>query len=418
MGFFFHFRGCVFFGLTLFGLKWANTHVFKNFRFNADLAMPFLNSVISWQCPILSTAVLVCVNYLLVESVNKANWLVQVSLCILAVVIVDYYHRLTLLQTKYTKLLLRLPFLVHGSRCQGESQCHDFIGDLPFFIYTFLRSIGIIFSYFIPDAILIYVIVIILSVFGLTVEHYISFMNMLVIFANVLIIIGGLHRLDLLKYFLLPLSYFHRLCYSYLEAVAASANDLEDKFVQELNGDCTKNSSNGRLCLLNDAMAEMYLPEILQPQSASKQARQIGLFRKATSANNLEPENDSDCDSILINRSRMPSPSQSYSSAEDVAQIEESLFFSEEDEVANAFNASLIMGSGDTRSMETSKKLPNENKSFSRDRSVHRGHSELESFEFVSHDSSVEDDTQPTSQQVDSQGPYVYCNTRSRSKIA
>ena len=383
--------------------------------------MPFINSVISWHCPLLSTAVLLCLNYLLIESINKTNWINHVSISILAIVSVDYYHRLTLLQSRYIKYLAKIPFLVHGNYCNGEKECQDFIGNIPYFFYTFVRSTGLICSYFIPDSILVHVVIVMLAAAGLLIEQYISFVNVIVLCANLLIIAGGLHRLDLLKYLLLPLVHIHNACNSYLEAVADSANQLEDNFVKELNStDATDMTTHNR-SLLTAAMAEMYLPEtyLREAETDDDEAIVSGRSRGLSQGKFLvPPENDeSDCDSILINRSRMPSPSRSFSSTEDLGpgHIDHSLLFSDEEEKtehSNSTSPPTLAGDTNLRRHQPQRQSPNPAKP---SKGVYK-RSHKEDFEIVPRTCNEPPETQPTSQQIDSQGPFVYYYTRARAK--
>jgi len=390
--------------------------------------MPFINSVISWRCPLLSSAVLICLNYLLIESINKSNWIKHVSISILAIIAVDYYHRLTLVKGTCAKYLRRLPLVVHGSYCDGEQSCQDFIGSIPFLFYSFIRSTGRICSYFIPDAILVHVVVIILAIAGLLIEQYISFVNVLVLCTNLLIVAGGLHRLDLLKYFLVPLLYIHNTCNSYLESVADSANQLEDNFVKELTSSSAMNVTTNNNNLLTAAMAEMYLPNAAlydaetDDEDENKQSQQKSVNQR-TYLSIPDHEDDSDCDSILINRSRMPSPSRSYSSVEDLApgNLDDQLLFSDEDvKTEHSSRLTPLNASGDFKRGTKNINLPS-NLQRLKPKVAYESNSTRSSsddFEMVNRDCFADaPSTLPTSQQVDSQGPYVYYyNTRARSK--
>ena len=333
--------------------------------------MPLVNSILSWQCPLLSLAVLLCCNYLLVTSINKSNWAQKISQAALAILLVDYIHRITVIHVKLFRFL-RLSYIgvPHGPQCYDEENCRDFLGDLPNSLVTGFVALKAGVVRVVPEKYAVHAIVLVVSVIGLLIEVYVSFMNLLVFSVNFILIVAGLHRADLLKHFVAPILKLYYVISEYHGHVTQAVTSMEESFVNELNDAVTSSNEagvtnspeerSGGHCVLTAAMSEMCagVPVVdeseLTSQSVSSRDNQHGPLIQHAAA--LESDDDSDIgnddslsrpvlnarmfdddsdDSLLLNDSRIPSPTRSWSSTEELVPSK-ALFLAENDSDTNS----------------------------------------------------------------------------------
>ena len=418
----------------------------------------------------------------------------------LAILLVDYLHRITVIHIRVFRFLrLSNIGVCHGPQCFDEENCRDVLGNMPnSFVSGFVTlKCGIV--KVVPDRYAVHAIVLFISSVGLLIEVYVSFMNLLVFGVNFVLIVAGLHRADVLKHFVAPFIKLYNIASEYHCHVAQAVTSLEESFVNELNEGIQPEEAHAQSgnCVLTKAMSEMCaglpmaseneVPSV-QLMASSERARRP---HRVSHAAEVEPNEsdvdnedsickpalhermfaeDSDGDSLILNESRIPSPTRSWSSTEELVPSNRALLFSENDSDAAADEededddlslsqigakersrrgtlANNAVNSGNSTSQLDSREpsliantlsagfqaitnlafkafdtgiVPDVNAQTTKPKNPQTTQSN-EEFVFVDgnrdHGDVYERDTLPTSLQIDSQGPYTFFyETRSRAR--